>query len=487
MNIGYKGNLLGGEKKSFKGENGVVVTEQGSEVTVALDETVTGGAEEVKERVDQLENDVAAVETKVDQKVNRNGDTMTGELQVPAGTTAGAAVNLGQLQAVETKTDNVATEMEQVKDDIADLQSKEPEIATAEKAGIVKVGTGLKILEDGTLSVPAGSGLVVDPTTGEINVVLGTGLKLVDGAVEVDSAMYVKKNGDTMTGTLSAARAFGTYPITEIGTQNGVEVKNTGGSVVYGTDGTGGKMSATGGYFDVGGAKIIGLAEPTVDAGAATKKYADKMLPKSGGTMTGFLGMPTAPGSIVNPSGLGVGTPASGTPILTAYTMSGLVCPLIGFSTARHFNSYGDVIGTSMIDPVNIEGVKDPVYALDAANKKYVDSAVSGVSGLKGNFTYVAAYDIPIGGTNHAGASNIPTLPISELLCCVISYQSAAYYTGAFMLAGDAGEYYYAVPNTSDDSLYFSIGITANRIAAKDYVRTATSNISMNVQIFKLT
>lgn len=41
--------------------------------------------------------------------------------------------------------------------------------------------------------------------------------------------------------------------------------------------------------LNMGGNKITGLGTPTDDADAATKAYADKMLPKAGGTMTGMV------------------------------------------------------------------------------------------------------------------------------------------------------------------------------------------------------
>ena len=143
------------------------------------------------------------------------------------------------------------------------------------------------------------------------------------------------------------------------------------------TNSLAGKLALAGGTMSgaiaMGTSKITGLGTPTVSTDAATKAYADTMLPLVGGTLSGALAMGT--NKIT-----GLGTPTVSTDASTkAYADTML--PLAG----------GTMSGVIAMGTNKITGVGDPTNAQDVVTKYYLDNVVLAPSNLTGPITSVGA------------------------------------------------------------------------------------------------
>lgn len=124
--------------------------------------------------------------------------------------------------------------------------------ATAETLGGVKIGSGVTVAADGTISITE---VEWDKITGEPTTLAGYGIvdaKIADGTITLGSSTItpvVSVNGKTGSTIVLAATDVQALPI------------------------SGGTMT---GAIAMGGNKITGLGTPTEDGDAATKKYADE-------------------------------------------------------------------------------------------------------------------------------------------------------------------------------------------------------------------
>jgi hypothetical protein len=163
--------------------------------------------------------------------------------------------------------------------------------ATATVLGGVKVGTGLSVTADGTLSAASAYTLPVATATVLGGIKVGTGLAITaDGVLSSSVAgTYLLKAGDQMTGPLRLATM--TAPSTYNGTDWYQWHNSTIGLYFH---------SPTGKNLILRNDGRITLGAAPVDAmDAATKAYVDSAssggayLPLAGGTMTGGITLPT--------------------------------------------------------------------------------------------------------------------------------------------------------------------------------------------------
>lgn len=168
-------------------------------------------------------------------------------------------------------------------------------------------------------------------------------------------------------------------------------------------------FSATSHLNPSSGVAIIGgVADPDGDYAAANKRYVDNaiastvgsstenFLPLSGGVLTGGIAFPTG---VVN--GLFTISGANDSTTGLRLTGNGNSDTTVGMYVRGH-----NLVLNSAISPyrVQIKEVETPTGAYDAANKKYVDDAVAGVSGSTGAF-------LPLTGGTVTG-----TLTVDRLL-----------------------------------------------------------------------
>jgi hypothetical protein len=108
----------------------------------------------------------------------------------------------------------------------------------------------------------------------------------------------------------------------------------------------------------LGGFKLTGIADPTADQEAATKKYVDNLMSTVNSTLT----LPLGNMLVGDASGKAASTPKN------AITLSGFGYATANISMGTGSNNY------------NIVNLADPAGDQDAATKKYVDSKTGGVT-----------------------------------------------------------------------------------------------------------
>jgi putative sterol carrier protein len=143
-----------------------------------------------------------------------------------------------------------------------------------------------------------------------------------------------------------------------------------------------GKLDKTGGTMT--GALIL-AADPTVALGAATKQYADTMLPKAGGTMTGAITLAADPAAALQPATKQY-VDNAGSTLTTNYTaadtaLSGTLTTSINAKVAK--------AGDTMTGFLTLSAA--PTATLHAATKGYVDTAVTGLAVRANNLSDLAS------------------------------------------------------------------------------------------------
>jgi len=170
----------------------------------------------------------------------------------------------------------------------------------------------------------------------------------------------------------------------------------------------------------MGTSKITGLGTPTVSTDAATKAYADTMLPLAGGTMSGVIAMGT--NKIT-----GVGDPTNAQDVVTKYyldnvvlppsiasqtgtgtkfvvdTSPTLVTPVLGVATATSIN------GTTIPSSKTLVATDSTQYVVPSQTSnagKYLTT-----DGTTSSWGTVASYSAPtLGSTSITSGSTVTTI-----------------------------------------------------------------------------
>jgi hypothetical protein len=165
-------------------------------------------------------------------------------------------------------------------------------IATNTIIGGVKVGTGLTIDAEGTLSAEAGSSYTLPAATSTVLGGVKVGTKSANQYVN-----GVAADGTLLWGSVSATGAPLRLPPTEVSTFNGVDsywYMDPNGIVRLQMPGsTTGILIYADGHQQFLKSPVCNIA-PVDGNHLANKTYVDRMLPLAGGTMTGTITLPTA-------------------------------------------------------------------------------------------------------------------------------------------------------------------------------------------------
>lgn len=126
---------------------------------------------------------------------------------------------------------------------------------------------------------------------------------------------------------------------------------------------SGGTMT---GDLNMGGKKITTVAAPTESTDVVNKEYADKMLPKSGGAMTGHINMNK---NAISNCGMVIIAPTDDDTGDHGVIMRSYAAEMGEYQ-------YLEFLGPSD-EPVRLGNIYPPALSYDAANKDYVDTRVS--------------------------------------------------------------------------------------------------------------
>lgn len=254
------------------------------------------------------------------------------------------------------------------------LNANLPVAATSSVIGLVKPGTGLTVLGDGTLNASA----AVPATTSTLgNVIVGSGINVA---------------GD---GTISVA-----FPVTSVNTKtgavlitagNGITVNNAGANVVVSLNLASSDVTTALGYTPYNGTTnpngYIAANQNITYTGDAT----------GSGTTNVAL-------TLAN-SGVGSGTYTQVTVDAKGrVTVGANPTTLVGYGITDALNSLtgGSVGGNiTLTSGATITGVPTPGNNSDAANKGYVDAAISGVANgtsWRQNAQAASTADLPLTG-----------------------------------------------------------------------------------------
>lgn len=202
----------------------------------------------------------------------------------------------------------------------------------------------------------------------------------------------------TAVGSVGATLTSGTAGLvysdgTDVTLLYGADISALEAQLVNKLNLSGGTMT---GAINMGASKITNLGTPTVSTDAATKAYADLMLPLAGGTMSGAINMGTS--KITN-----LGTPTATTDAVTKAYADSLVSGS-GFAsgTTLLFYQAAAPTGWTQITTHNNKAMR-------------VVSSTGGGSGGSVAFTTAFASQTPAGSLTVSGSVGAYTLGINEI------------------------------------------------------------------------
>lgn len=367
------------------------ITEQIAGITSSITnltnrvQTVEGKVTTIEGNISDIQGDITNIEGDITNINNALDDIKGGTTELPyvkkAGDTMSGALNMGsnKVSAVATPTDDAdAATKKYVDDKVSGAEYKLP-IAGPTKLGGVKVGSGLNITADGTLSATGGGGGVGDylplaggTMSGDIVMSDGTNINFdQSGSIYNDNgSVVVKSNG----------------PVVEMGTQvkvqteggDPVQIKNVANATENGDAVNKGQMDS----------ELSGKADQSEIDNIKNGNTELPYVKKHGDTMTGALRINDDVGLSINGIG-GVSIVENSLSIGGAHVGAFFdeASGIIKFSgNGLDVQNYGKIIN-----------VKDPTNPQDVATKAYVDSKAgegSAISGLMGSWVKSAGSNI---------------------------------------------------------------------------------------------
>lgn len=380
------------------------ITEQIAGITSSITnltnrvQTVEGKVTTIEGNITDIQGDITNIEGDITNINNALDDIKGGTTELPyvkkAGDTMSGALNMGsnKVSSVATPTDDAdAATKKYVDDKVSGAEYKLP-IAGPTKLGGVKVGSGLNITADGTLSATGGGGGVGDylplaggTMSGDIVMSDGTNINFdQSGSIYNDNgSVVVKSNG----------------PVVEMGTQ--VKVQTEGGDPIQIKN----VANATENGDAVNKGQMDGELDPIKTDITNIKNGTDALpyVKKSGDTINGNLQI-NGNVTIAKTNSLGFTdggsitvTPGDDTNQISIGNLHGAVA----------VKSNGDILlsgqGAITCNNDQIKNVKDPTEAQDVATKAYVDANAGGIS----VYTYSRNQNVTTGGSNFTLSSDI--------------------------------------------------------------------------------
>lgn len=383
------------------------ITEQIAGITSSITnltnrvQTVEGKVTTIEGNITDIQGDITNIEGDITNINNALDGIKGGTTELPyvkkAGDTMSGALNMGsnKVSSVGTPTEDAdAATKKYVDDKVSGAEYKLP-IAGPTKLGGVKVGSGLNITADGTLSATGGGGGVGDylplaggTMSGDIVMSDGTNINFdQSGSIYNDNgSVVVKSNG----------------PVVEMGTQ--VKVQTEGGDPVQiknVANATENGDAVNKGQLD-SGLDPIRTDINEVKTDITNIKNGTDALPyvkKSGDTMTGTLNIIAG---VNNRLMFGTNMGLSADEGEQEITMANGVGNITLAGKDINFNP-ATVNGVIRCNDRPIKQVADPTDAQDVATKAYVDANTGGIS----VYTYSRNQNVTVGGSGFTLSSDI--------------------------------------------------------------------------------
>lgn len=392
------------------------ITEQIAGITSSITnltnrvQTVEGKVTTIEGNITDIQGDITNIEGDITNINNALDGIKGGTTELPyvkkAGDTMSGALNMGsnKVSAVATPTDDAdAATKKYVDDKVSGAEYKLP-IAGPTKLGGVKVGSGLNITADGTLSATGGGGGVGDylplaggTMSGDIVMSDGTSINFdQSGSIYNDNgSVVVKSNGSVVgMGTQVKVQTEGGDPI---------QIKNVANATENGDAVNKGQLDS--------GLDPIRTDINEVKTDITNIKNGTDALPyvkKSGDTMTGPLVINAGDGVCIStPFTNGSGTISKKDSTESLYMDNGkAIIGVLGKNVNLQPN------GSVIVNEKQIKRVADPTEDQDVATKAYVDANTGG--GVEGGFlgngwTLLAEWDL------ETGLSSMPNITADVL------------------------------------------------------------------------